>query len=214
MKAIVIGATGAVGKDLVELLLADESVEQVHIFVRRDPQLGTPAKLVTHVVVFNEPQVWQHLVQGDVAFSCMGTTLKAAGSQAAQYTVDYTYQFNFAEAAARNQVPALVLLSSAMANAQSRLFYTRIKGELEVAVAQLGFKQLCIVRPPSLIRKGTDRLNEKIANAVLSFFNALGLFKQQRPMPTHIVAQCMVAVAKNGCVGTLEPEEIWAEGDK
>ena len=213
MQAIGIGATGAVGKDLVEQLLADESVEQVHIFVRRDPQLGTPAKLVTHVVDFNQPQAWQHLVQGDVLFSCMGTTLKAAGSQAAQYTVDYTYQFNFAEAA-RNQVPALVLLSAAKANAQSRLFYTRIKGELEVAVAQLGFKQLCIVRPPSLIRKGTDRLNEKIANAVLSFFNALGLFKQQRPMPTHIVAQCMVGVAKNGCVGILEPADIWAEGDK
>lgn len=135
MKAIVIGATGAVGKDLVEQLLADESVEQVHIFVRRDPQLGTPTKLVTHVVDFNQPQAWQHLVQGDVLFSCMGTTLKAAGSQAAQYTVDYTYQFNFAEAAARNQVPALVLLSAAKANAQSRLFYMRIKGELEVAVA-------------------------------------------------------------------------------
>ncbi|WP_232227189.1 NAD(P)H-binding protein [Hoylesella shahii] len=112
MKAIVIGATGAVGKDLVEQLLADESVEQVHIFVRRDPQLGTSAKLVTHVVDFNQPQAWQHLVQGDVLFSCMGTTLKAAGSQAAQYTVDYTYQFNFAEAAARNQVPARVAVGS------------------------------------------------------------------------------------------------------
>lgn len=212
MKALVLGATGAVGRDLVALLLADPAFDSVEVFVRREPGVSSP-KLVTHVVDFDRPDNWQQLVRGDVAFSCLGTTLKAAGSQAAQYKVDYTYQYNFAKAAARNGVPAYLLVSSAHADAHSRLFYPRLKGSLDDAVRQLPFAHLCIVRPPALVRKGTDRLSERLSLPFLRFLNRLGLFKSQAPMDTLTVAKAMVRLAKQPAGHTVvEAQELreWA----
>ena len=81
MKAIVVGATGATGRELLSLLLADSRFSQVDVFVRRDPSVQH-AKLSVHKVDFDQPESWQHLVRGDVLFSCMGTTLKAACAKA------------------------------------------------------------------------------------------------------------------------------------
>lgn len=91
MRAIVLGATGAVGKDLTEMLLHDDAFGQIDIFVRRAVKTDNP-KLKVHVVDFDHPEVWQRDIQGDVVFSCMGTSRKAAGSKENQYKVDYTYQ--------------------------------------------------------------------------------------------------------------------------
>ena len=77
MKALVIGATGAVGKDLVAQLLKDDSFERVDVFVRREIPLLS-SKLVSHVVDFDHPEGWTDLLTGDVLFSCLGTTIKAA----------------------------------------------------------------------------------------------------------------------------------------
>lgn len=79
MKALVIGATGAVGKDLVEQLLRDEAYERVDVFVRREVGIASP-KLVPHVVDFDHPERWSELLTGDVLFSCLGTTIKAAAA--------------------------------------------------------------------------------------------------------------------------------------
>lgn len=208
MKALILGATGAVGTDLTSLLLDDPAFEEVDIFVRRAPAISHP-KLQVHAVDFEHPEEWSQLVLGDVAFSCMGTTLKAAGSQDAQYRVDYTYQYEFAKRASINGVLGLVLVSSAMADARSRFFYTRIKGELEDAVRQLPFSRLSILRPPALIRKNTDRVSERISLPILRFFNRIGLFRKQTPMETMTVARAMVALAKNSEPPVLvEPNAI------
>ncbi|MBF1454694.1 MAG: NAD(P)H-binding protein [Prevotella nanceiensis] len=203
MKAIVLGATGAVGLDLVEMLLKDDAFSEVEVFVRRAMPMEN-AKLTTHIVNFKQPNEWQDMIKGDVVFSCMGTTLKAAGSKERQYEIDYTYQLEFAQAAHSNGVAAYILVSSAMASAKSKFFYTRMKGELEDAI-----HQEVIMRPPSLIRKNTTKINEKIAVAVLKVLNALGLFKKQRPMPTEVVAKAMIVVAKKGSSGVFESTDIW-----
>ena len=210
MKAIVLGATGAVGKDLVKMLTADNRFEQVDIFVRKASKELISSKITTHVVDFNHPEKWQHEIQGDVVFSCMGTTRKAAGSKEKQYLVDYTYQYNFAKAAAQNKIPTYVLVSAYMADARSRWFYPRIKGELEEAVGQLPFHQTIIMRPPSLIRKNTTKTDEKLTVALLKFFNAIGLLRKQRPMPTEVVARCMVQAVLNHKQGIFEPKDIFA----
>ncbi len=111
MKALVLGATGAVGKDLVEQLLKADAFERVDVFVRREVKV-TSAKLVSHIVDFQHPETWAGLLTGDVLFSCLGTTIKAAGSQEAQWKVDYTYQLEAAKAARANGVKKLVLVSS------------------------------------------------------------------------------------------------------
>jgi len=210
MKALIIGATGATGKDLVTQLLADDTYSEVHCFVRKPLTLTHP-KLHTHVVDFETPEVWADLLRGDVAFSCLGTTLAAAGSKEAQWRVDYDYQYNFAEHCRNNGVPTFVLVSAAGAKAQSKLFYNRMKGQLEDAIKALGFPRLLIFQPSVLVRKGSDRKGEQFGLKMIVFLNKLGLFKRYRPMPTDILALKMrkeVAIAPKG-VHTFTLDEIF-----
>lgn len=200
MKALVIGATGSTGKSLVKQLLEDETYSSVTIFVRKDISLIHP-KLHTHIIQFDQPNEWQELVQGDVLFSCLGTTKKLAGSQDAQYTVDFTYQYQFAQAAKANGVKSLVLVSSANASPTSRFFYLKMKGELEVAVKQLNFQSLIIFRPPLLIREQSDRAGEKLGEYILGFFNSIGLLKKMTPMKTADLATAMILSSKQNSTG-------------
>ena len=201
MKALVLGATGAIGKDLVEQLLNDDTFDRVDIFVRREVKIPS-AKLVTHLVDFDHSEQWADRLTGDVLFSCLGTTIKAAGGQDAQWKVDYTYQYNAAKAARENGVPVYVLVSAIDANSKSKIFYTRMKGALDDAVQALGFPACFILQPPSLIRKGSDRFGEKVGIVALKAFNAIGLMRKYTPMPTEAVAAAMIRLAKSGRKGT------------
>lgn len=194
-KVIVIGATGLVGSYLMRLLLQDDRFSTVKVFVRRSTAIDHP-KLEEHIIDFNEPEQWKHLVTGDILFSCLGTTLKTAGSKEAQYKVDHNYQFNFAKAAAENGVQVYVLVSAAMANENSRIFYTRMKGELERDVIQLPFEYIHIIQPGMLAgERKENRPLEKIATPVIQFLNKLGIAKKQKPVHASIVAQAMINVS-------------------
>ena len=197
LTALVIGATGATGTELVKQLIDDNRYTSVVVFSRR-PLLVTHANLTTHIVDFDNPQAWAHLVKGDVLFSALATTLKQAGSQKEQYKIDYTYQYQTAATAAANGVGAYVLVSAMGANAKSWLFYPRIKGALDNAASTLPFKQIHIFRPGFLLRQ-PDKIRpmEKLGIAIIQFFNKLGLFKSQRPLPVEVLAQKMRSVLLN-----------------
>jgi uncharacterized protein YbjT (DUF2867 family) len=197
LTALVIGATGATGTELVQQLIDDNRYTTVVVFSRR-PLLVTGVKLTTHIVDFDNPQTWAHLVKGDVLFSALATTLKQAGSQKEQYKIDYIYQYQTAATAAANGVAKYVLVSAMGANPKSWLFYPRIKGELDNAVAALPFKQIHIFRPGFLLRQ-PDKIRpmEKLGIAIIQFFNKLGLFKSQRPLPVEVLAQKMRSVLLN-----------------
>ena len=211
MHALIIGATGATGRALLDTLLNDSAFERVSIFVRRPVALEHP-KLVVHVIDFEQPHTWQDQVRGDVLFSCLGTTLKDAGSKEAQWRIDYDYQYRFAQAAKANGVPQLLLVSSAYANPASKGFYTRMKGQLEQAITALGFASLGIFRPPSLVRPNTDRTGEKIALRLLNGLNRIGLLRSMQPMPVTELAQALAVAAKQGRPGVniLEAVDIRA----
>ena len=210
MKALIIGATGATGKDLLAKLLEDEAFSEIHSFVRKPMSISHP-KLHAHVIDFDTPEAWADLLHGDVAFSCLGTTLAVAGSKEAQWRVDYDYQYAFAQQCKANGVPTFVLVSAAMANAQSKVFYNRMKGQLEDAVKALEFKRLIIFQPSILIRSNSDRGAENFSVKAIHFLNKIGLFKRYRPMPTNVLAQRMrreVATATEG-VHTFTLDEIF-----
>lgn len=210
MKAIVIGATGATGKDLVKQLLVDRDFEQVDVFVRRKMDYSHP-KLCVHVVDFENIDAWKGEITGDVLFSMLGTTLKQAGSQKKQWRIDYDYQYEVAKAARENGVQTLELMSSVGASTRSLFFYSRMKGALEEAVKALSFSRTIIMRPPSLIKKGTDRPGERISVGVLQFFNRMGLLKGLTPMSTEVVAEGMLRTSKDKTAGlrVIEASEMF-----
>jgi uncharacterized protein YbjT (DUF2867 family) len=211
LTALVIGATGMVGKELVQQLLAHPSFAKVIVFTRRPYELTHP-KLEQHIILFDNKESWQHLVKGDVLFSALGTTLKQAGSKEAQYKIDYHYQYNFAEAASNNNVPAYVLISSAMASDKAKLFYTRMKGELERDIKKLSFSSIAIIRPGMLTgNREEKRLGEKIGTRAILLLNGMGLLKKQKPIHASIVAKAMINASLDGKKGiyTYELLEVF-----
>ena len=190
--AIVIGATGLVGSELLNLLLEDDRFAAVHIFVRRSTG-RTHGKLKEHVISFDDIAAWEPLVKGDVLFSALGTTLKKAGSKEGQFKVDYAYQLHFARAAAKNGVGSYVLVSSAGASTKSRIFYTRMKGELEAEVKKLSFNQIHILQPGILQgERRESRPGEKAGVAVMSVLQYLPGLKKYKPIPAATVAKAMI----------------------
>ena len=185
------GATGATGKSLLPLLAAHSEMERIDCFGRRHPDFSHQ-KLNSHQIDFTQPNIWHEEVQGDVLFACLGTTLKAAGSKEAQWAIDYEANLEFAKAARENGVHTLVLVSASGANAASRLFYQRMKGELEQALIALNFPCLIIFRPPLLIRPNSDRLGEKVAERIFRVLNRIGMLKNQRPLAVEKLAQAML----------------------
>lgn len=195
MKALVIGATGATGKDLVNQLLNDKEFDEVDIFVRKPVDIQND-KLNIHIVNFEKPDEWKDMVKGDVAFSCLGTTLKDAGSKDAQKKVDFDYQYEFAKAAKENDVEDYILVSAYGANPQSKIFYSKMKGELEEAVKQLHFNKITIFKPGMLERNNSERTGEVLGSRIIKFANKLGLLESQKPLPTDILAKAMIKSSK------------------
>jgi uncharacterized protein YbjT (DUF2867 family) len=214
--ALMIGATGLVGSQLLNQLLQDERFGKVIVFGRRGTGKSRP-KLEEHVIDFDAPESWSTLVKGDVAFSSLGTTAKQAGSQAAQKKIDYDYQLEFAKAARKNGASSYVLVSAASANPESSLFYSRMKGELDRDVQQLGFERVRIMRPSLL---GGDRANarvgEKVSSVLLGAVNAIGIARKYREIGGDVVAKAMINAALDPATGTriYTLDEVFEEAQR
>lgn len=197
LEAIVLGATGATGQEIVTRLLKDTSFDKVTVFVRRNLNYNHK-KLIVHVIDFSKLKEVENLIHGDVLFSCLGTTLNTAGSKEKQYLVDYTYPFEFAKIAAKKGVSQYSLVSSTGANKNSVFFYPKIKGELEESVKNLPFKNIQIFQPPTLIRQQElIRPVEKIAIKLFKGLNTLGILKSQKPLSVGKLAEKMICEIKS-----------------
>jgi len=141
------GATGLVGRSLLEGLLADPSVQSVHVLGRRNPRVAH-ARITFHIVDFSQ---LPPLPAVDEVYLALGTTIKVAGSQAAFRSVDFDANLAVARAALASGARRCGLVSAMGADAKSRVFYNRVKGELEEALTLLPFEGLVIARPSLLI---------------------------------------------------------------
>lgn len=208
MKALVLGATGAVGHHIVDMLIDNHEVQEVHVFVRR-PVTFTFPKVTVHIVNFDEPREWAHLVTGDILFSAMGTNRKQAGTKEAQWMVDYTYQYEMACIAAQNGVKKYGLVSSLGANPKSPFFYLSMKGQLEEIILELPFEAIVIARPATLIRE-EPKLIERISCAVFGVINKAHILMSQEPVKTADVANVLVkaTLGQQYGISILENETI------
>ena len=192
--ANVIGASGLVGQQIINQLLFHSEFDKIRIFVRRKTRFIHP-HLEEKIIDFDQPESWKHLVQGDVLFSTLGTTIKTVKTKENQYRVDFTYQYEFAQAASENGVSTYVLVSSIGANTRSLFFYSRMKGELEEAVKKLDFMKLIIFRPSILDGfRSEKRVGEKIA-LIFSRMISKIMFKKYRPTPVQVLASKMISLS-------------------
>ncbi len=198
--ALMIGSTGLVGEQLTLQLLDHPAFEKVRIFVRRKTGIEHP-RLEEYIIDFDHPENWTELVKGDILFSTLGTTIKTAKTKENQYRVDFTYQYEFAKAASANGVPVYVLVSSLGANVKSAVFYSRMKGELDEAVAKLPFRRSVIFRPSILDgNRKEKRPMEKISLAIMRRLSRVAM-KQYRPTPVDLLATKMIGESLNSGSG-------------
>jgi uncharacterized protein YbjT (DUF2867 family) len=192
-KAILAGATGLVGRELLEGLLADRLVAQVLCLGRRKPMLEH-AKLESQVVDF---AALPRLPPVDEVYLALGTTIKVAGSQAAFRRVDFDANLAVARAAFDSGAKRVGLVSAMGASSGSRVFYSRVKGELEDALAQMPFRGLVIARPSLLVgdRRALgqpERRGERIGFALGKALEFL-VPPNYRPIEAKHVAKALLA---------------------
>ena len=187
------GATGLVGRAVLEGLLADPSVAAVYALGRREPGVSHP-RLTPHVVDFAAPP---SLPPIDEVYLALGTTIKAAGSQAAFRAVDFDANLSVARAALAAGARRAGLVSAMGADPKSRIFYNRVKGETEEALALLPFEGLVIARPSLLVGdRGAlgqpARAAERVATALGRLVGPL-VPANYRPVAAADVARALLA---------------------
>lgn len=200
--ALVAGATGLVGREVLAALLTDKRYTAVHCVGRRPLTLSHP-KLFSHVVDFAAASTLAGLPPVDDVFIALGTTLKVAGSRPAFRTVDFEAVVALARAARAAGACKLGVISAMGANADSGVFYSRVKGEMEDALAQLGYQTLIIARP-SMLAGDRDALAQAARPAEKLGLLAMTLFKPLIPANYQAITARQVAHALLSAVQNTE----------
>lgn len=194
MSAVVVGATGLVGRECVELLIARDDVAQVTTLTRRSLPLQSQQRRVTlrNVVVdFDKLDKAGNAFEATHVFCALGTTIKQAGSPSQFRAVDYGYALRVAELSLAAGVRHFLLVSSVGADSASRGFYLQVKGDLEAAVLALGFRSVTIVRPSLLLGDRAEfRFGEELAASLSWTFP-----RRYRPVHVRDVARVLVDAA-------------------
>jgi uncharacterized protein YbjT (DUF2867 family) len=199
--AIILGATGLIGQELLAQLLKDEECLKVKILLRRNlPEIHHP-KLQQQLVNFQDPLSLKKAIdKADVLFCCIGTTMKnVKGDKSLYRAIDYDIPVRAAEIAHQTGVSKFVLVSSLGANPSARNFYLRLKGEVESAISSIPFESVHIMRPSLLLGKRREaRPTETVARFLLKPLSLLflGSWIKYKSIEASAVAAAMVAVSK------------------
>jgi uncharacterized protein YbjT (DUF2867 family) len=197
--ALVFGASGLIGNQLVHLLNQDATYSSVILFVR-SPLGSNLDKVHEQVVDFSRLPDLAPLIKGDDLYICLGTTRKKAGSVKRVEEIDRDLPVGIARMAAKNQVTRIAVVSSMGADRGSGNYYLRIKGEMEEGIRNIGFEQTIIARPSMLFGPRKEfRLAEKIAGVVMKGigFLLVGKAAKYRGIEALTVARAMLALIKS-----------------
>lgn len=209
--AIVLGATGLTGKRLTELLLKDPIFNKVKIFTRR-PTGFKHEKVEEIICDLLDLSTFQEQFTGDLVYCCIGTTKAQTPDKKKYKAIDYGIPIETAQLAKTQKIPCYMVISSAGTSPKSKLFYARIKGEMERDLKKIGIQNTFILKPafingrPDDIRKGEKTL--KIMMKVMDFL-MIGPLKKWKSTQAVDIAQAMVQLAKSPVTNTnIENIEI------
>lgn len=210
--ALVLGATGLVGRHVLELLLGDDAWRRVTVLARRDPGRSHP-RLETRIADLEKMEEQEDAFAVTDVLCCLGTTIRQAGSQEAFRRVDHDYVVRSARLASGRGARHFLLVSALGADAESRIFYNRVKGEAERDVAALPFAGVALLRPSLLLGDRADRrFAEAAAQRVAPVLAPLlvGPLRKYRAIGADVMARAMVRVAAAGIRGVrrIESDEI------
>lgn len=202
--AVIVGATGAIGRKLTPLLSSSGDFAKVIVLYRRPTPFADLPNVEEHVIDFENLAGLPFNGQVDTVFCCIGTTQKKAGSTEAFQRVDRDIPVALAQRAAAKGAQVFITISSLGADATSKSVYMRTKGEMEQGVAQANVAATYILRP-SLLKGERDefRLAERIGNRALSVVDRLmtGRLKKYRAVRTETAAKAMLACAREAQPG-------------
>ena len=196
-KALIAGSTGLIGGYCLQALLNDPRYSEIIALVRK-PLLKTHRKLKTVISKFENLDHELSNIQADDVYCCMGTTIKKAGSQEDFRQVDFSLVVSIAEQMRKQGAEQFLVISSMGADPNSKVFYNRVKGEMEQAIQQLEYPYIRIIRPSLLLGPREEfRLGEKIGVMLTPVLKPFlkGSLKKYRPVQAESVAQFMVKVA-------------------
>ena len=192
-KVLLAGATGLVGGEILRGLADDDDVSEVRVLVRRPLDRALVAPKVRELVAdFDTLDAHPEWFRVDQLMCALGTTIRQAGSEAAFRRVDVDYPLALARLARAQAARHVLLVSVVGADARSRVFYNRVKGELENAVRALGYAALTIARPSFLLGPRKElRAGELVMKRIAYFFPAA-----LKPVRAQQVASALVRAAR------------------
>jgi uncharacterized protein YbjT (DUF2867 family) len=202
--ALLVGASGLVGNELLKILLKSPDYKTVKVFVRRPISIEHP-RLEQIVVDFDQLERYDSYFKVNDVYCCLDTTIKNAGTQAGFKKVDYEYPVALCKIAKENEVEKFLIVTALGSDAKSKIFYNQVKGEVEAAVKNIGVPSLHIFQPSLLLGERTEsRLGEKIAtwlSPIFSFF-LVGNLRKYRPIMARNVAFAMYSIGQKQLKGT------------
>lgn len=195
--AIVFGATGLIGKSLVEELSVSGIYQLIKVFVRKKTDYSGKEKINEYLIDFSKLTEYSEMITGDDLFICLGTTIKKAGSVSKMEEIDRDLPVRISKIASENRVKGLAVVSSIGADSLSSNDYLRIKGEMERKIMALSFNTIAIVRPSILLGKREEkRFGESMGKVFIKLFGVvlLGKFRKYRGIEGKDVAKAMIRI--------------------
>jgi len=210
--ALVAGASGLVGSQVLRLLLEDPAYSRVTLLARRELPLSHK-KLEQRIASFDRLAQIADFPRVHDVFCCLGTTMKQAGSPDAFRKVDFSYVVELARVAVRHRASQFLVVTAVGADPQSRILYSRVKGEAEEAVRRLQFESIQIFRPSLVVgARAQSRPAERVARllGLLVGWALVGPLSRYRPIKAEALARAMVRVAREAPRGphVYESKEI------
>lgn len=196
--AIVIGATGLIGKALTNELIKSDKYSNIILLVRKVSGIQHPK---IKELIFNYDHPDASLLKGDDLFCSLGTTIKTAGSQEAFKKVDLDYVITIAKLAYQNGIAQIGVVSAIGADAGSGIFYNRVKGRMEEQLKTIGFKTCFVFRPSMLLGNRQEfRLGESIGKFLMQVLSAF-IPKKYKAIQDSQVAQAMIKSLNSNSTG-------------